>query len=92
MKDDKGLYYYPYPQNKRIHMYVKELEGDIYFRLFNMDDQKLWEEHEWIPHEAINQATEMYNSSNNGFDPGKIYDIKIARTVLGESKNMNDQQ
>ena len=43
MKDANGLYYYPFPQNKRVRMYVKKENKTIYFRLWNAEDEKLWE-------------------------------------------------
>ena len=43
MKDEKGLYYYPFPLNKRVRMYVRETEGEIWFRMWNADDKELWE-------------------------------------------------
>ncbi len=85
MKDDRGLYYHPFPENKRVRMYVREDGGDICFRLWNSDDQKLWEEHEWIPYGAIRQASAMYNKQNN-FDPSHAYDIEVARVLIRENK------
>jgi len=52
MKDERGKYYYPFPQNKKVRMYVQETDGMIHFRLWNSDDTKLWEEHDWIPYEV----------------------------------------
>ena len=57
MKDAKGLYYYPFPQNKRVRMYVREVEGTVGFRLWNQDDPELWVQHGWVSHEAIQQAS-----------------------------------
>ena len=85
MKDKKGLYYYPFPSNKRIRMYVQEQDGMTLFRLWNADDPKLWEEHGWVPYEAIQQATGMY--AGKGFDPAQAYDIQIAAAVLKEHKD-----
>jgi hypothetical protein len=45
MKDKRGLYYYPFPQNKRVRMYVRKQADIIEFRLWNQDDPKLWKEH-----------------------------------------------
>ena len=84
MKDDRGLYYYPFPQNKRVRMYVREAEGMIWFRLWNADDPELWEEHGWVPHGAIKQAAAMHNRSS--FDPNQAYDIGVAEMLLKERK------
>lgn len=81
MKDDKGLYYYPFPANTRVRMYVVKDGPDICFRLWNADDAKLWEEHGWVPYDAVRQASSMYNK-NGSFDPGKAYDIKIAEALI----------
>jgi hypothetical protein len=80
MKDDKGLYYHPFPQNKRVRMYVRQDEGMIWFRLWNADDPEMWEEHGWVPYGAVQQATAMSESKN--FDPGRAYDIEVAKMLL----------
>ena len=80
MKDDKGLYYHPFPQNKRVRMYVQETGNDILFRMWNQDDPLLWEEHGWVPYAAITQAAAMYDKKN--FDPNRAYDIDVAREIL----------
>jgi len=81
MKDNYGLYYLPFPDNKSVRMYVKEEKNIIYFRLWNTDDEKLWQEHGWVPYEAITKAAEMYNKSNN-FNPSQTYDLNIAKALL----------
>jgi len=84
MKDEKGLYYYPFPQNKRVRMYVREAEGTIWFRLWNADDPELWEKHGWVPYGAIKKASAMYKRNN--FDPNQAYDIKVAEMMLEEHR------
>ncbi len=86
MKDERGLYYNPYPANKRVRMYVQKAGTTISFRLWNADDPKLWEEHGWVPHGAILQASAMYKKDNE-FDPGKAYDIELAKAVLKENES-----
>ncbi len=83
MKDDRGNFYYPFPQNKKVKMYVQETEGDVCFRLWNADDPELWTEHGWIPYDAILQAQAMYQKKND-FDPKRAYDVDIAKAVLRE--------
>ena len=67
MKDERGLYYYPNVANKRFRTYVKEDGGQIWFRLYNAADPKLWDAHGWVPHGAIEKAAAHY--SGNQFDP-----------------------
>ena len=83
MKDELGKYYHPFPQNKKVRMYVQEEEGNISFRLWNADDPKLWDDHGWIPYEAIKQAAAMYDQKND-FNPNKAYDLDIAKALLKE--------
>ena len=84
MKDDIGLYYFPFPQNKNVRMYVREKDGAVWFRLWNADDSKLWDEHGWVPYPAIKQAEAMYDG--DGFDPGKAYDLQAATALIDENK------
>ena len=81
MKDDKGLYYHPQPNNKRVLMYVRKFGSEVQFRLWNQDLTELWEEHGWVAHEAIQQAAKMYEGKKD-FDPGQVYDINIAEELL----------
>ncbi len=80
MKDEKGLYYYPFPNNRKVRMYVELIEDQICFRLWNQDDPRLWEDHGWVPHEAILQAQKMYTGT--GFDPDFAYDIHVAKSLI----------
>jgi len=82
MKDDRGLYYYPFPSNKRVRMYVRQDSEDIQFRMWNQDDPTMWEAHTWVPYSAIVQAQAMYKGT--GFDPHRAYDMNLARTLLKE--------
>jgi len=83
MKDERGMYYFPFPQNKRVRMYVQEKADMIHFRLWNADDPQLWEEHGWVPYDAIVQAQAMYQQKND-FNPRRAYDLAVARAVLKE--------
>ena len=85
MKDDRGLYYYPFPQNKNVRMYVREAQEAVWFRLYNAEDPDLWAQHGWIPYEAIQQAENMYTGNN--FDPKRAYDLDVAKALIKESKN-----
>jgi len=84
MKDEKGLYYYPFPGNKSVRMYVRAKDWAVLFRLWNADDTKLWDEHGWVPYPAIKQAEAMYDG--DGFDPGKAYDLQAATALIDENK------
>lgn len=81
MKDERGVYYYPFPQNKKVRMYVRQADDTIYFRLWNSDDPELWGQHGWLPYEAIQQATAMYDQKND-FNPKQAYDLQIAEATL----------
>jgi len=84
MKDELGVYYYPFPENKRVRMYIKQENGGISFRLWNADDQNLWQEHGWVPYEAVKEAIKIYDGKQ--FNPAQAYDIDIARALLKESE------
>jgi hypothetical protein len=83
MKDDRGLYYYPFPANKRVRMYVRRHMDETEFRLWNQDDAQMWESHGWVPYSAIVQARAMYKGK--GFDPKTAYDLNLAQALLMDS-------
>lgn len=83
MKDDRGVYYYPFPANKRVRMYVRSHLDEIEFRMWNQDDPKMWETHGWVPYGAILQAQALYKGK--GFDPKKAYDMNLAEALLREA-------
>jgi hypothetical protein len=80
MKDDRGRYYYPFPQNKKVRMYVRQGVDEIEFRLWNQDDPMLWSEHGWVPASAVEQAKTIY--SGRSFDPDRAYDMNVAKALL----------
>ena len=84
MKDERGVYYYPNLQNKKVRTYVRREKGEIFFRLLNSDDPGLWEEHGWLPYEAIKQATAL--NKNQNFDSKQVYDINMAKVLLDEKE------
>lgn len=86
MKDERGLYYYPFAANKRVRMYVTESAGEIWFRLWHADTPELWEEHEWVPYGAIRAAATLYQGKSK-FNPDKAYDPELAKILLKESKS-----
>ena len=80
MKDTLGMFYYPFPQNKKVRMYVRSSENEPEFRMWNQDDPQMWEEHGWVPYSAIVQARAMY--TGKAFDPGKAYDLEAANALI----------
>lgn len=88
MNDEKGLFYYPFPQNKRVRMYVKDEDGAVWFRLWSQDDARLWDDHGWVPWDAIHKAKSMYREERpqGGFQPDKAYDLDVARLILKQGK------
>ena len=65
MKDDRGLYYYPNPLQKKFRMYVKEMHGEICFRMWNSEDPELWKTHGWVPYGAIREAAAVYDGKSH---------------------------
>lgn len=80
MKDGLGLYYYPNPMQKKFRMYVKEMHGEICFRMWNSEDPKLWKTHGWVPYGAIREAAAVYDGKT--IDPKQAYDIEVARALM----------
>ncbi|PIE67240.1 MAG: hypothetical protein CSA23_05155 [Deltaproteobacteria bacterium] len=81
MKDKVGIYYYPFPENKRVRMYVREKDSEIEFRMKNQDDPSIWNDHGWVPYSAIQQARVLYGQKGS-FDPGRAYDLKLAAVLI----------
>ena len=81
MKDKVGIYYYPFLENKRVRMYVREKKGEVEFRLRNEDDPSIWNDHGWVPYSAIQQAKVLYENRGR-FDPNRAYDIRIAQVLI----------
>jgi hypothetical protein len=82
MKDHRGLYYYPFPQNKKVRMYVRAATDEPECRVWNQDDPQMWDAHGWVPYSAIIQAKAMYKGGT--FDPDKAYDVAAAEALLKE--------
>lgn len=84
MHDSHGHFYYPYPADHRLRVYVVETDGEINFRLWDADDPELWNTHGWVPYSAIVQATAIYRGGR--FDPRRVYDISLAKALLAEAQ------
>lgn len=82
MQDERGLYYYPDPSSKKARVYVREQSGSIEFRLWQQDLPEIWEKHEWIPLEIIQNAARMYKEMGRDADPMLLYDGAVARALL----------
>jgi len=84
MKDEQGAYYYPNPAEKRVRMYVRERYGDVEFRLWNQEHSEIWERHDWLPYDAIEEAAREYAKRGSGADPLEMYDINVAKRLLAD--------
>lgn len=87
MRDEYGIFYYPFPENRRVRMYVREAGGDICFRMWSADDDRMWVEHGWVPYTAIREAAEMYDNAQSGFNPRRAYDLDTARALIEEERS-----
>ncbi|MDL2321026.1 hypothetical protein LJC47_01580 [Desulfosarcina sp. OttesenSCG-928-B08] len=88
MKDRIGLYYYPFPENKQVRMYVREKADEVEFRMKNENDPAIWNDHGWVPYSAILQAQVLY-ARKGSFDPNRAYDLQVAKAVLAEEKSVS---
>ncbi|OEU76972.1 MAG: hypothetical protein BA864_06830 [Desulfuromonadales bacterium C00003093] len=88
MRDDLGFYYYPILENKNIRMYVRAGVGDVEFRMWNAEDQGMWDEHGWVEWSAIQQAAELYREEGRkGKPPLHLYDPEIAKRLLKDASD-----
>lgn len=85
MKDQLGHYYHPAPNDKKTRVYVRRNADDIEFRLWRSDNEQVWDQHGWVPYEAIKQAAEMYKEMGRDADPMLFYDISVAKVLLSEN-------
>ncbi len=91
MKDQNGLYYYPFPSNRRVRMYVRKVGDTVCFRLWSADDPTLWVDHGWVPYEAVIKASGILDRKKaKGFDPASVYDISLAEALLKETESDQD--
>ena len=84
MQDARGLYYYPTPTNKKERMYVRERAGKMEFRLWNLERPQVWEQHDWLPYEVIEQAAARFKGA--GASPLTLYDLDIAMALIREER------
>ena len=86
MQDKDGIFYYPNPANKRIRMYVRENEGNIEFRLSNVDHPEIWEYHGWIDIDIVRRGARMFEERGSKVDPTNIYDLETARYLIKDAR------
>lgn len=57
MKDERGLYYFPNAADRRARMYVRRGEdGGVQFRLWQSDHPEVWDRHQWLDLQVIEDA------------------------------------
>jgi hypothetical protein len=88
MKDKRGLYYFPNPADRKVRMYVREVDGAIQFRIWNQDHPMVWDKHGWVDHAAIVRAAEMYREMGRTADPLAMYDVEVAERLIKEERRV----
>lgn len=83
MRDARGLYYYPKPQNKKERMYVQERAGQVEFRLWNQEQPRIWDQHGWLTLDVIQQAAAKYTGKDS---PLALYDLDTAMALIREER------
>lgn len=84
MKDARGLYYFPVSSNKKERMYVRERAGQVEFRLWNQENPRIWDRHEWLPFDVVQQAAAQY--TGKGGPPLALYDLDVALALIREER------
>ena len=87
MKDERGLYYFPNAADHRARMYVRRGEdGGVQFSLWQSDHPEVWDRHQWLDLQVIEDAARLYREERNAdADPLKLYDAAVARALLEEA-------
>lgn len=84
MKDQLGLYYYPAPQHTEARMYVRRFGGRIEFRMWHQADPSVWDKHNWLSLDVIQQAAQMFKAMGKESDPTALYDVSVAERLLAD--------
>jgi len=84
MKDKLGLYYYPFPDNRRVRMYVHEIQDKICFKFWNADAPEIWDKQRWVAYDEIVKATAAYKDKKR--NPIEAYDVEVAKNLIKEDK------
>ena len=58
--------------------------GRIEFRMWHRDDQSVWDKHQWLSLEVIQQAAAMFKAMGKESDPTALYDVAVAERLLNE--------
>lgn len=86
MKDEKGLYYHPNPEDYKSRVYVREGKDGPEFRLWRADYPEVWERHGWLGGDILREAAALYTASGKGSDPMQLYDFAVAAALLKEKR------
>ncbi len=86
MKDERGLYYHPTLQTRSVRMYVRENAGQVEFRMWNAEEAEIWDQHGWVPHQAIAQAAALYRESGSDRNPLALYDLNVAKRLIQDGE------
>lgn len=90
MKDERGLYYYPFPGQKGLRMYVRLAQDDVEFRPWSLDDPSLWDDHGWVAYSALLAADRLAQEEGRRGPPMEMYDISVAiRLIKDEIMEMD---
>ena len=82
------MYYFPNAADHRARMYVRRGEdgGGVQFRLWQSDHPEVWDRHQWLDLQVIEDAARLYREERNAdADPLKLYDAAVARALLEEA-------
>ena len=83
MKDQKGIYYFPDPNDRDTRVYVRQGVDGPEFRLWRNNLPEVWEKHGWLPHQVIEAAAAMYRQGGKDkSNPLLLYDLDVARALL----------
>ncbi len=88
MQDERGLYYYPNPNDVKVRVYVRRGQEGIEFRLWQSEHPEVWDKHDWLSASVIEQAAAMYKQMGRGeagADPMRLYDTGVGEALLQEA-------
>lgn len=82
MQDQRGIYYYPDPEDKKTRMYVSQEGPTVLFRMWHSEHAEIWDRHGWIPLDVVKRAL----TQGSDLSHLKLYDLDVARALLRETK------
>lgn len=88
MQDERGLYYHAQAGNPKARVYVRRgPDGEVEFRLWEMEHPEVWDKHPWLPISVIREAASLYKEERNpDANPLLLYDLAVAESLLKENK------